>query len=147
MQTSIILKKDEKAFFLEEKVPLKEVRMVSKRSGGGMGVRLFKGVYVGGFQGESRSLPELRDIDSGVLILTNKRLVFDGMIENKSLDLDKMLSIEIYTDGLEISFEGKTKSSFFMVKNPYLWKLVLGVVKGVPDPEKIKKGGLNIKFE
>lgn len=145
--TTIMLKRDEKAFLLEENVIFRETRSVSKRSGAGLGFRLFKGVYVGGYKGEARSHPELRDIDNGSLILTNKRLVFDGSIENKVINLDKILSIQVYLDSIEISIEDKSKSSFFVVKNPYIWGAVFNIIRGVPDPENLKDVNLNIKFE
>lgn len=147
IETSILLKKDEKGYLEESEITLKETRMMSKRSGGGVGVRLFKGVYVGGYKGESRSHPELRGIDMGKLVLTNKRLIFDGKTENRIIELNKVLSIEPYLDAIEISTEDRAKSFFFFVKNPYVWITVFQILRNASDPENLKDINLSTEFK
>lgn len=146
ISTNISLKKDERAYF-EEDVTLSETRMVSKRTGVGVGFRVFKGVFVGTTKGESRSMPELRNIDVGKLTLTNKRLIFDGSTENRVNDLDKILSVETYIDAIEVSLENKVKSAYFFVKNPFIWSTVFKIIRGVPNPENLKGVNIDIKFQ
>ena len=125
--TNVALKEGEKAFLVEQAI-LKETRTVTKRSSTGMGFRIMKGVYVGGSSGESRSQAELRSIDTGILVFTNIRIIFDGKIENRVLPVAKILSIDPSLDAIEISIENKQKSSFFTVKNPFIWMGVFTIL-------------------
>jgi len=130
IQTSIYLKEKEEAY-LQEVCSLYETRSF-RRSGGGA-IRIAKGVYIGG--GESHYHQRLTQIDTGKLVLTNKRLIFDGQQADRTLSLDKLLSIEAYRDGLEVSIEGKTKSQFYKVRNSLLWKTVIQIIKGKESGE------------
>lgn len=124
---SIALKPGEQAF-LEEQVTLKETRSFTKRSSTGGALRVMKGVYVGGSSGTSRSHNEWRDIDTGTLIITNQRIIFDGRMENRVMPIDRILSVNPLLDGIEVSIENKQKSSFFTVKNSLIWTTVFNTV-------------------
>ena len=86
ISTTLFLDKDENAFFKESTV-LMEARAVRQSVGAGLGLRVMKGVYVGGYKGQSESSQELRAIESGDLIITNKKLVFRGTKENRVIPL------------------------------------------------------------
>jgi hypothetical protein len=68
---------------LQEQSALHETR--AYRVSGGGGTRIGR-IYVGG--GMSESHQRLRAIDSGTLVLTNQRLVFDGASESRTIKLD-----------------------------------------------------------
>lgn len=125
--TNVAMKSGESAFLMEQTV-LSEARTVTKRSSTGMGLRMMKGVYIGGSSGESRGQAELQKIDAGILVFTNKRIIFDGRIENRVLPIDKIISINPSLNSIEISTENKQKSSFFTVKNPFIWMGVLTIL-------------------
>lgn len=143
----LMLKVNEKAYLQEGNITLKETRAIRKHRGGATGIRVMKGVYIGRSQGTSHSEQVLQDIDRGTLVLTNQRLVFDGATENRVIKLDKILSVQMYKDAIELSLDGRAKSLFFTVENPYIWSTVFRIIQGVPDPENLKDVNLKISFE
>jgi len=86
VDVNIVLQRGE-AGLLQEPSNLLETRAYRLYGGGGTRIR---GVYIGG--GASESYQRLRNIDSGTLVLTNRRLVFDGGAENRALNLKDILS-------------------------------------------------------
>lgn len=130
IKTSLILKNDEEAY-IEDTVKLYEIRSASKSDRLYIGGRIMKGIFLGGSTGVSRKFDELREIDSGKLVLTNKRVIFDGNFNARTIDLEKIISIEIYDDGFEIACEDKKQSQLYGgIRNPFLWKnLITGIVK------------------
>ncbi len=58
---------------------------------------------------------ELQEIDAGTLYLTNKRIIFNGQHENKTVTYKKIINFQPYTDGLLI--EKETGKSPFLAFN------------------------------
>ena len=48
---------------------------------------------------------ELRQLDSGVLYITNKRLLFNGAAKNANTPFKKIIHFTLYKDGLQIEKE------------------------------------------
>ena len=136
MPIDILLKENEKCF-LQTKTALQETRAVRHYSGGGVGVRVMKGVYVGRGGGRSESKDEWRTLDQGRLILTSKRIIFDGGKENRVLPLEKIVSISPWLDAIEITAENRKKSMMFQVENPLIWDTVIKLLIKSSDPEHI----------
>jgi hypothetical protein len=109
-EVPIILKKNEIPYVMVPSVEFHEDRMVRHRAGGA--VRVMKGVYLGGSRSESH--PERRLIDTGNMILTNKRLVFSGSRKGIDIDLRKILSIEPYSDGIAVNRSNKKNTEWFI---------------------------------
>jgi hypothetical protein len=127
------LKAGEKIFG-GEKSNLYEPRAVREFHGGSRGVsmRVAKGVSVrvGNFKGQSESHDELRMIDSGVLIITNKRLIFVGPNRGSNIDLKKLLHFNVTQDGIMVNVETRQKSQLFSVSDPEVWgALIKGAIK------------------
>jgi hypothetical protein len=144
--THLMLQAGEHAF-LQEDVVLSETRAVRKSVGGFGGFRIAKGVIIGGYRGTSESHQEWRSIDRGQLVLTDKRLVFDGNKENRAISLDKIISFNIYLNSISVSVEGKSKDVNFEVKNPYIWACSIQLLKTVENPLDLKNTSLNLSFE
>ncbi len=89
----------------------------SIRVSGGGAVRVARGVYLGGSQ--SQSYGELRNLDHGALLLTNKRLIFNGDLRNSEYKLNKILSVEEFKDAVEIGASNRKKLQVFVVKEPH----------------------------
>jgi len=88
-----------------------------------------KGIYIGG--GESSSVQGLKQVDSGTLTLTTKRLVFTGSMESRVVNIKDILSVEQLPDAIEVSTGKKAKLQIYSVHNPVIWTmLVRTVVKG-----------------
>ena len=129
IKTHILMKVGERAF-LQDNVKLLELRKVTKSQRGGGAVRVMKGVYIGSSRGTSRSYDELREIDQGFLILTNKRIIFDGGTNTRDFKLDKIISVSPAFDGIEIAIEGKTKSLILTgMPNPMMWATLIPNVR------------------
>lgn len=120
--TRLILPEGEVAI-LEEQSLLFESR--AYRLYGGVGTRV-GGVYVGG--GVSESQQRLKKIDEGILTLTNERLIFDGGLENRSITLSDILSVNPWLDAIEVSIHRKAKSQVFSVLNPFVWTMLIGQI-------------------
>jgi hypothetical protein len=116
-ESPIIIKKNEEFQFALPNITLSEPRAVRQTTGGYAGptVRVAKGVSfrVGGFAAKGESHEELRSIDQGTLILTNKRLVFSGTKRTIDTNLAKILSVESLKDGIALRTSGKTKTQYF----------------------------------
>jgi Bacterial protein of unknown function (DUF853) len=111
----VVLKKGEMGLFQEPSVLL-ETR--AYRIYGGLGTRI-QGIYLGG--GASESHQRLREIDSGILVLTDQRLIFDGRHENRSINLPDVISANAWSDAIEISSSRRQKSQIYTVQNPIIW--------------------------
>ena len=150
IKTSIFLEKDENAF-LEELTELTEPRAVRKYRGemAGAGFRIAKGVYIGGGgrSGTSESHQEWRTIDYGNLVITNKKLVFRGSKENRTVPLKKIISSDVFSESIEVAVEGRSKTMIFPVKNSYIWGAVINIVKSVDDPLNLGDLKLDIQFK
>ena len=114
-QVDVVLKEGEVGVFQEPSVLL-EIR--AYRVYGGAGTRIGR-IYVGG--GASESHQRLREIDSGIIVLTNQRLIFDGGHENRSVRLQDVISANAWSDAIEISSSRRQKSQIYRLKNPIIW--------------------------
>jgi hypothetical protein len=113
--TNLVLKRGEEALLDEESI-LFESR--AYRVSGGAGTRIGR-VWVGG--GVSESQQRLKQIDSGRVTLTTMRLVFDGSMENRSIRLADIMSVEQWADAIEIGSHKRAKSLILRVNNPWIW--------------------------
>jgi len=135
--SSIFLKSKEQAF-LEEPTTLRETRAVRIYSGDSFGgvFRIAKGIYLGGSStnGTSESHQEWRTIDNGALVLTDRRMVFCGQSENRSIPIDRIVSIKPLYDAIVVSAETRKKSMMFTVNNSAIWSTVLWIIRTADDP-------------
>jgi hypothetical protein len=116
-ESQIILKKNEEMVFAVPNISLREPRAVRRIAGGygGPSFRVTKGVYfrVGAVGAQSESHEELRDIDLGVLTITNKRIVFSGAKRAVNIDLRKIVSVEPYSNGIALRRSDRQKTQYF----------------------------------
>lgn len=113
----VILKKNEELSFILGNISLFEPRSIRKTVGGYAGptIRVAKGVSfrMGRVAAQSESHEELRNIDIGSLVLTNKRLIFVGNKRTTNIQLNKIIAIEAYNDGIVSQRENKQKTEHF----------------------------------
>ena len=115
VSTALVLRKDEIAV-LDEPSALYESRAYRVSAGAGTNIG---GVRVGG--GVSESEQHRKQIDAGRLTLTTSRLVFDGSMENRSIRLADVLSVEPFSaNAIELSTEKQAKSLVLTVENPFI---------------------------
>jgi hypothetical protein len=109
LETHLNLQRNENVHF-DCHVRWYEHRKVTTRvnyGGPSLRIKICKGVYwnAGSMNVQRVSEDVLREIDSGQVYVTNKRIIFDGETKNQSIKLDKILDIERYTDGVGIEKE------------------------------------------
>lgn len=121
VSSPVILKKNEEAYLSLPNIKLSEPRAVRVSQSGGVGTsyRVAKGFTVHSGTGQSRSVSheEIMGIDTGTLVITNKRLVFVGSKKSVNIDLKRILSINIFKDGISIQRENKQKIEYFIGTN------------------------------
>ncbi len=144
--SALLLDEGERVIF-EESTTLKETRAIRHSIGVGMGTSIMKGVRVGTYKSRSESKQEWRLIDTGKLVLTNKRIIFNGEKENRAILVSQIISIEAYRDGIELSIKSKTKGTIFSVSNPYIWNIAIRIIHSVKDPFNLEGMELNIEIE
>jgi hypothetical protein len=95
-----------------------EHRKVTTRvnyGGPSLRIKICKGFYWNTGSMDVRRVSEdvLKEIDSGHLWVTNKRIIFDGGVKNQSIKLEKILDFTRYSDAVEIEKEtGKSPVLF-----------------------------------
>jgi hypothetical protein len=146
INSGLMLSSGEEAF-LQENTVLRETRAVRHSTGGFGGVRIAKGITVGGYRGSSESHQEWRTIDSGQLILTNKKLIFDGKDGNRNMPIEKIIGCDAFSSSIQISLDGKSKDMAFPVKNSYIWASMIQVIKSVKDASDLKGVNLNVELK
>jgi hypothetical protein len=150
ISTKLFLDNGEYAI-LEANTHLLETRAVRNSGGSGIGFRIAKGITIGSYSGQSESHREWRKIDDGMLTLTNKRLIFSGGMENRTIPINKILSLKatFYSnevDMVELIVDGKSKNIAFPVENVYIWGGSIQIVKGAKDPVNLGNMKIDIEF-
>lgn len=90
-------------------------------------IKIMKGVYyrVGSVKVQPIKRDVLRQIDSGTLYLTNKRIIFVGSKKNSNIRLDKVLSFTPYSDGIEIGKDTGKSPFLSFTNNLEIFELLL----------------------
>ncbi|MGI5868658.1 MAG: hypothetical protein ACOX9C_04330 [Kiritimatiellia bacterium] len=114
----ILLRKGESAYWAEPS-NLYETRAVRRAAGGGVSVSVGRGVVLHSGGGQSRSTQEWQHIASGTLVVTDKRIVFDGAGTDRVVRLDKLLSVDGSAFEIEVSAESRQKSMVFTSANGF----------------------------
>jgi len=111
---NVIFKKDETLHWLCGATLKKQKRITERVSYSGFtgSIKITKGVRyrVGSFKLTPQTREIMVDADSGNFWMTNQRLGFLGSRKNFSLPYNKILSSELYTDGMSIHKEGRESS-------------------------------------
>lgn len=124
----ILLKNGEICYFYEVSELIEE-KTVSTRVGGysGVSVRVAKGVtlHTGGSRGHTLKHAEKTITDTGMLVITNKRIIFSGQKKTISIPYSKVVVIIKYDDAITVSRTGKTKFEAFTVGDPNLIEMII----------------------
>ena len=106
IEAGINLKRGEKCYLSchVDWYEMRKVRYGVAYAGPTLRVKIAKGLYwrMGAFGGAPISNDELQKIDSGVVYLTNMRILFTGALKNTAIRLDKIIDINSYSDGVGI---------------------------------------------
>lgn len=115
----------------------------------GTTLRLHKGIS--STSGTSQSHGVLKAIDSGQLVLTNKRLVFVGALRTTSTDLSKLLNAEVFLDSMRVNRQGKAKAETYITENPVAYTIMINVlasnqVKEITSDALLLRDNVNINI-
>jgi hypothetical protein len=53
------------------------------------------------------------------------RLVFDGSLENRTIRLTDIVSVEAWSDAMEVASEKRAKNLILNVGNPLIWAALI----------------------
>jgi hypothetical protein len=121
-----------------------ETRAVRSYQAGHSGVRVAKGVYIGGTSGRSISTQQWAALDTGRLIITNQRLVFVGGKKDRTIALKKIVSVKTSLTEILLSVEGRRKTMALTVPNPLIAKIIIGLCSQVADPSNLSGDNLTV---
>ena len=82
----------------------------------GVSLRIMKGVSyrVGSMRGRMVTVgSELRIADEGILSVTDRRIVFSGSAKTLEFRYDRLVSVELYTDGIQFGVTNRQTPSVF----------------------------------
>lgn len=96
-------------FISESNINLHEPR--ARRYAGHSGVRVAKGVYIGG--STAKSVQEMTYLSTGNLVLFVDELVYSSSMETRALKLANIVDIELFSDGLRVSVKNRQKPLLF----------------------------------
>ena len=110
--TSICLGKGEHCYY-KVSATLSEPKSIRKTTHFGGAVHVAKGVTLGGGNSISELHDEWRKISSGTLYVTNRRIIFDGDMQNRTVKLSELLSVLADARRIAISASNRQKTMLF----------------------------------
>lgn len=119
--TNIILTKGEIAYWAEPAALFEEKVVGRSYQGGSSGVsfRVMKGVSfrVGAHRGQMVSQTAHVPVSNGLLVITNRRIIFQGDNKSFATKLDKLIDLNPHLDGLRFSESGRQKPRLISLPN------------------------------
>lgn len=118
----IVLEKDENVYYSESAALLEE-RVGRSYSTGYAGVRVSKGVFLGGSQGQSEPTHSVKQLDAGSLSITNSKLLFRGSFKNIQILPKEIISLNFGKDYIAVGVKNREKLRYFTVDDglrPYV---------------------------
>jgi len=118
IQVNILLKGGEVCHFA---IPAQLLEELSKTryvgSSSGVSFRVAKGVTfrTGSFRGTPIRESYQKVTDTGILYVTNKKVIFVGQKKNATYPLNKIVDITKYTDGIRFQKENESKARVFLI--------------------------------
>ena len=112
-----------------------EMRRVTKSvsyRGTSTSIKIVKGLryHIGSVTPSRITNDELIKIDSGRLIITNKRLIFNGRMKNVNVGFGKILSITPYSDAVEIIKDSGKSPTIKCTDPDILARILLKILNG-----------------
>ena len=108
---------------------LAEPRAVRDTSHLGGAMRVAKGVAVLAGSSHSESHDEWRELSSGVLYVTNRRIIFDGEMHSRSIKLSTVMSLQAEPLSLAVSLSNRQKTVLFTGINGKIAQGVINIVR------------------
>jgi hypothetical protein len=118
-----------------------EPRAVRRGAYSGVRVRVVSGVYLhtGGWQSEAAA--ELRQMDRGRLMITNRRIRFDGTMMAKDIGLFDIETLTYYDDAFSVAKRGRERLMYFADVDNTSVQVTIGEVSRLPTVHDIPLTG------
>lgn len=102
-------------------------RRVSYGTSSGTSIRMTKGGswYFGGSYRTSFPVYEMAELDSGTFVITSKRLAFLGSRRTLEKPLKNVVSVQLYSDAIQIYFSNRQKAPLFATSDAELVAAVI----------------------
>lgn len=126
----LCLQKGEQCFFADSAVLYEPVATRRSTHLGG-GVRVAKGVVIGGGGTISKSHDEWRELSSGTFYITNKRIFFDGDMHDRTIKMSALTSVQATLDEVAISSSTRQKTMVFSGINARIVKDTIRLIQRV----------------
>lgn len=121
LNTEIFLQKSEQCHFFGNAKLFENRKVTTRVNYGGptFRIKIAKGIYYRtGSYGVSRNTEDVMTlIDTGTLYITNKRILFTGSINNKTIKYNQIIDFTPYTDGIEIVKDSGKNPTFQLFTN------------------------------
>lgn len=130
-------------FHYEDNIDLYEPR--ARRYSGYSGIRVVKGVYIGG--STAKSVQEQTYLSTGNLTLYADELIYASSLDTRTIKLLNIVDTEAFTDGVRFSIKNRQKPTTFSgIENPVLLinyinllkKLLVTFNKNVWDKQELQ---------
>lgn len=111
--TNLVMQKDEKAYWSEPAILAEEKIINRSYVGGSRGVslRVMKGVSyrIGSYRGHVVNETGVVAVSNGALVITSKRFIFQGDKKSFAVNLNKILDIKVFSNGIHFSENNRLK--------------------------------------
>jgi len=134
-QIPVALQKDEQIIWVFKDVKYFESKTRTQYVGGsqGVSVRVMKGVYyrASAFRGEPVQTTAMVNIDTGLLVVTNRHLTFVGPTKSIRIKYDKIISYTPYSDGIGICRDAVTAKPQVFITNDgrFAYNVIINAAK------------------
>lgn len=117
------------AGFYAARVTMYEPRSVRVSRHSGFGVRPMRGLGV--FEGEStsESLDEWRKVSNGILYITNKRLIFAGDTQSRTIKIDELISVDAEYRAILVRSSKLRKALYFRGLNGLVARDIISTIQ------------------
>ena len=126
--TTLCLAEDEHCYY-QTSATLIEPKSVRDTVHIGGAAHIAKGVAVGGGNSHSESHDEWRELSTGTLCVTNKRIIFDGDMHNRTVKLSSLISVCAEPRQVAVSTSGNKKTMLFSNLNGKIAGEVIRIVR------------------
>ena len=128
VHTSVCLDDGERCYF-QAYTMLSEPRAVRHTTHLGGAVHVAKGVTLGGGNSTSESHDEWRDLSQGMFCITNKRIIFDGDMHNRTVKLSALISVWAEPNRIAISTATRQKTMLFSNLNGQIARGIINILR------------------
>lgn len=123
--TGLLLKKDEFVVLCDDTANYCKEKTKTEYYGGGGSVRISKNITLRGGKGVPVVREYIAVLDTGRLVLTNKKIIFTGRSKSTTIPLSKIADITTYNDAISLVKEGVQTRPIFSEIDGIAWTLAI----------------------